>query len=256
LIVNAGNAPKSAKLVVNLPASTDIIDAPAEIVGGEVVTPKKVAKAWCFEVQGSNSAMFDADYNLNTPRGTSKVIVFMEAVSANAFKPNNFADYLTRSTDDTSPRGAEDDADGDGLSNLMEYTFNLPSDKPSALPIGITYTGRPGATKPSFTFRQYAGLVSRVVITVEASSSLLEGSWRPVATGASFEDLRILNDADIVITNSAPIADRNPDAFASEQFYRNVTIAPTDPTRGPQFYRLRIEPLEEDLLDFTAPLFP
>jgi fibronectin-binding autotransporter adhesin len=118
----------------------------------------------------------------------------------------------------------EDDADGDGLNNLLEYAVGSDPKLPSGSILSKD-TGNTGAV----LFNRAANRTD-ITTVLETSNDLSPDSWVTVATstaGAPF----VTNDTDVVVTDSA-----NPSG--------NSAVSVTDnraPVPAKRFYRIRVE---------------
>jgi len=91
--------------------------------------------------------------------------------------PDPLADFLANAGVPSNLRGPNDDADGDGLDNLLEYALDL-----NPLGNGGAYSGTPPTsqqtpTQLSYTYRRVR---NDVTYLVETSPTLIEGTWTSV----------------------------------------------------------------------------
>jgi hypothetical protein len=127
----------------------------------------------------------------------ARVYAFLPAASGDLFVGGSFttinsqpcyhAGYLARTVTVTDPfiayliaaavpegkRGAGDDADGDGLTNLMEYSLDLN-------PMANDNSGLPTVSKGGQLTLTYPHKHEDVTYTVETSTDLTSGSWTSV----------------------------------------------------------------------------
>lgn len=132
----------------------------------------------------------------------------------------NFGDWATDNINNAELRGYYDDADGDGIPNLIEYAFWLDPNAPDGLDSQVSV--QLGADRISITFLRDASK-SDIIYLVEGTSNLSEWNdvlYNSASPGAGYESN---NNGDYMT-----VQDTEPLSSGAPQRYLRVRVLPPE----------------------------
>ena len=131
---------------------------------------------------------------------------------------------------DLADRGAGEDPDNDGLSNLLEYAFGRLPWRADA--VDVTALDRLPGGMPSFSFLRDERAAD-LIYQVEVASSP-GGPWLPIAVSSAGSPVEAAPGVSVNISESAA------SGVASVGVLRRVTVVDSAPPAGRGFYRVKV----------------